>query len=118
MDIERQEDKPDPMLFMEIGYDPIRPPRDENANVSKVSSKSSSKSKCSTSITDTSRVRHYRKYYTKELEKEEEVMGKSPFMVEQIYRMKQVNSGYMGIGGSNDPKDCKPVEVGQFKGLI
>lgn len=32
--------------------------------------------------------------------------------------MKKVSEGFMGFGGSSDPKDCKPIVTGEFKGLI
>ena len=47
--------------------------------------------------------KHYRRFYTNELELIEEVMPSSPFMVEQAYRMEQKGAGL--FGGDNDSQN-------------
>lgn len=61
--------------------------------------------------------RHYRRYYTKELDKVPEVMPASPFLLEPIYRMEKANA-LLAMGGSNDTEDNNLVCTGKFKGLI
>lgn len=110
---------PDKTLFMEVGFDPQKIKLDgDNQNKSQCESIGDSKSTKSGSLETEKRKRHYRKYFTKDLEKEEEVMGKNPFMIEEIFRMAKANSGLFSFGGSSDPKDFKPVVVGKFKGLV
>jgi hypothetical protein len=53
--------------------------------------------------------RDYRRYYTKELEKEEEVMPDCPFMHQPIYRT--------AVAG-NDARENTTVIAGHFKGLV
>lgn len=128
MDIERDEDKPDPTIFFEVGYDPrekgvgldkktkdeieAKEQEDLEAAGDDVSSLKRKKE------ANNHKNRHYRKYYNKELEKETDVMGESPFLHENIYRVKKVNSGFFGFGGSTNPNDFKPVCTGRFKGLV
>ena len=61
-------------------------------------------------------LKHYRKFYTDELENVKEVMPNKPFLEEQILRMKQESGGL--FGGSNDSSDNVSVPAGKFKGLV
>lgn len=62
-------------------------------------------------------MRHYRKYYTKQLEDVPEVMGtESTFIHEHIYKAKIASQGL--FGGQSSPKDSTAVETGVFKGYI
>lgn len=64
------------------------------------------------------KIKHYRRFYTNELELVEEVMpGGSPFMREPAYRMEQESAGLFG-GGDNDSENNKSVVSGYFKGLV
>lgn len=62
-------------------------------------------------------LKHYRKFYTDELENVKEVMPNKPFLEEQIFRMNKESAGLFG-GGSNDSKDNVSVDAGKFKGLV
>jgi len=62
-------------------------------------------------------VKHYRRYYTKELEELPEVMPPSPFYLEPIYRQAP-KGGILGLGGSKDGGDNELAVTGKFKGLI
>ena len=62
-------------------------------------------------------MKHYRRYYTKELENLPEVMPASPFYLEPMYRMQQ-KGAILGMGGSKDSSDNELFVTGKFKGLI
>tara|TARA_B110000285_G_scaffold139762_1_gene156424 strand:+ start:173 stop:556 length:384 start_codon:yes stop_codon:yes gene_type:complete len=68
--------------------------------------------------------KHYRKYYTDELEniKDEhgELLVDTPFLAEKITRMQQVKAGGLlgGLFGGDDAPDEQVKEVGLFKGLV
>ena len=60
-------------------------------------------------------LKHYRKFYTDELENVKEVMPTKPFLEEMVFRMKE--SGGL-FGGSDDAKDNVSIDAGKFKGLV
>ena len=68
--------------------------------------------------------KHYRKYYTDELENIKDADGvyliESPFLAEKVTRMQQVKSGGMlgGLFGGDDGAEEQVKEVGLFKGLV
>lgn len=81
--IDREDQVPDNSLFVEIGYN--RAPRDG--------------------------LKHYRRYYTKELEKISDLMPPSPFLAVPAYRTKK-DDGLFGTG------ETTSVLTGKFKGLV
>jgi hypothetical protein len=88
--VDREVDIPDPNMFFELGYN--RTPEDK--------------------------IKHYRRFWTNELELVEEVMpGGGPFMLEPAYRMEQKNAGLFG-GGDDDSENNVSVVSGHFKGMV
>lgn len=86
--LDKEVDIPPANLFMEIGFNKTK---EENH-------------------------KHYRRYYTKELEELPEVMPASPFYLEPIYRMAP-KAGILSLG-SKDSADDELAVTGYFKGLI
>ena len=79
-------DIPDSKLFLEIGFN--KTPEDQ--------------------------IKHYRRYFQKELENVEEVMQDSPFLTEKIFRIKQSKS----LFAADSNADNVSVVAGEFKGLV
>jgi hypothetical protein len=84
--IDLEVNEPDSNLFIEVGYN----------------------------RTPESNDRHYRRYYTSELENNDEVMPGYPFIRETIFRIEE--SG--GMFGGGNPADNKAIKAGVFKGLV
>ena len=125
MDIERDQDKPDPKIFFELGHDPREKQGGDPATAAAAEAEEE-QMKHQDEETGGGRKakgpavrrRHYRKYYTKELEQEAEVMGEAPFLHERVFRTKPAGAGLFGLGASANPKDVKPLQTGVFKGLV
>jgi hypothetical protein len=90
LSVDREVDIPPANMFFELGYNRVKDDK----------------------------IKHYRRFYTNELELVEEVMpGGSPFMLEPAFRMEQKDAGFFG-GGSNDSENNASVVSGYFKGLV
>ena len=88
LNVDVESDMPPSNLFMEIGYN----------------------------RTKEDKIKHYRRFYTKELEKEESVIPSLPFLYENIYRMEKKSTGL--FSSSENPADNKAIIAGKFKGKV
>ena len=62
-------------------------------------------------------IKHYRRYYTDELENCREVMPASPFLHEDITRAEKKSAGLFGDADA-DPSSSTIKTTGRFKGLV
>ena len=99
--IYKEINEPSESLFMPIGYNKAKPETPEEE------------------------IKHYRRYYTDELENIETSPGEfivnSPFVKRDIFRAKPVKSGgIMGglFGGDDAEEEFSRVYTGYFKGMV